>query len=98
VPTSYHDDEQSLVRALGTAADSAQEESERRPDGGKGAEPHVALKPTVGAGAQLAGLLRPDAPAALALGRSLLAEGRTVTLQAQIPELTAGREKALYMV
>lgn len=98
VPTSYHDDEQSLARALGTAADSAQEESERRPDGGKGAEPHVVLKPTVGAGAQLAGLLRPGDPAALALGRSILAEDRTVILQPEIPELTAGREKALYMV
>lgn len=56
------------------------------------------LKPTVGAGAQLAGLLRPGDPAALALGRSILAEDRTVILQPEIPELTAGREKALYMV
>ena len=96
VPTSYHDDEQPLARALDTAAESAAEGSERRPDAG--AEPHVVLKPTVGAGAQLAGLLRPDDPAALALGRSILAEGRTVMLQPEIPELTAGREKALYMV
>src|SRR5699024_3699869 len=96
VPTSYHDDEQLLARALDTAAESAAEGSERRPDAG--AEPHVVLKPTAGAGAQLAGLLRPDDPAALALGRSILAEGRTVMLQPEIPELTAGREKALYMV
>src|SRR5699024_11514264 len=37
-------------------------------------------------------------PISLALGRSILAEGRTVMLQPEIPELTAGREKALYMV
>src|SRR5699024_5019293 len=60
VPTSYHDDEQSLARALGAAAGPAAEGSELRPDGDEGAEPHVVLKPTVGAGAQLAGLLRPD--------------------------------------
>src|SRR5699024_4035329 len=76
VPTPYLDDAQPLARALDTAAESAAEGSERRPDAG--AEPHVVLKPTVGAGAQLAGLLRPDDPAALALGRSILAEGRTV--------------------
>ena len=98
VPTSYHDDEQSLARALGAAAGPAAEGSELRPDGDEGAEPHVVLKPTVGAGAQLAGLLRPDDPAALALGRSILTEDRAVMLQPEIPELTAGREKALYMV
>src|SRR5699024_11273642 len=35
---------------------------------------------------------------ALALGRSILAEGRTPRFRSEIPELTAGREKALYMV
>src|SRR5699024_7938655 len=81
-----------------TAAESAEGDADQGPGGEAEAEPHVVLKPTVGAGAQLAGLLRPDDPAALALGRSILAEDRTVMLQPEIPELTAGREKALYMV
>ena len=102
VPTSYHDDEQSLARALETAAEPVEGGLAGRSDGdpgaGPGAEPHVVLKPAVGAGARLAGLLRPDDPAALGLGRSILAEGRTVMLQPEIPELSAGHEKALYMV
>ena len=58
----------------------------------------MVLKPTVGAGAQLAGLLRPGDPAALALGREIFAEQRTVMLQPEVPELSAGHEKALYLV
>src|SRR5699024_11125309 len=88
--------EQTLARDTDTAAACGTEGSVLRPDAG--AESHVFRNPTVGAGAQLAGLLRPVDPAALALGRSILAEGRTVMLQPEIPELTAGREKALYMV
>ena len=102
VPTSYHDDEQSLACALETAAESAAGDlaggSDGDPGARSGAEPHVVLKPAVGAGARLAGLLRPGDPAALALGRSIFTEGRTVMLQPEIPELSAGHEKALYMV
>jgi len=82
VPTSYHEQEPSLVAAL-AAAD---------------ADSHIVLKPAVGAGARLTGLLRPDDPAALALGREILAEPGTVMLQPEVPELSAGREKALYLI
>ncbi|MGO3291001.1 ATP-grasp domain-containing protein, partial [Brachybacterium sp.] len=85
VPTTFHAEEASLIAAL-SAAHSG-------PGGG-----HVVLKPTVGAGAQLAGLLRPGDPAALALGREIFAEQRTVMLQPEVPELSAGHEKALYLV
>src|SRR5699024_12212638 len=59
VPTSWHDEEASLADALQEAA--------RRAAGSDAADPsatHVVLKPSVGAGARLAGLLRPDDPAA----------------------------------
>lgn len=85
IPTTFHAEEASLIAAL-SAAHSG-------PGGG-----HVVLKPTVGAGAQLAGLLRPGDPAALALGREIFAEQRTVMLQPEVPELSAGHEKALYLV
>ena len=93
VPTSWHDEEASLADALQGAA--------RRAAGSGAADPsatHVVLKPSVGAGARLAGLLRPDDPAAHALGRQILAERGTVMLQPEIPELSAGHEKALYLI
>ena len=93
VPTSWHDEEASLADALQEAA--------RRAAGSDAADPsatHVVLKPSVGAGARLAGLLRPDDPAAHALGRQILAERGTVMLQPEIPELSAGHEKALYLI
>lgn len=90
VPTTFHGEESSLAAALGAAA--------RATDGEAASECHVVLKPSVGAGAQLAGLLRPDDPAALALGRRILAEQRTVMLQPEVPELSAGKEKALYLI
>ena len=93
VPTSWHDEEASLADALQEAA--------RRAAGSGAADPsatHVVLKPSVGAGARLAGLLRPDDPAAHALGRQILAERGTVMLQPEIPELSAGHEKALYLI
>lgn len=88
VPTSVHDTEESLVAALAAAS---------RPRADTEAA-HVVLKPTVGAGARLTGLLRPDSAAALALGRDILTEGGTVMLQPEVPELSAGREKALYLI
>ena len=93
VPTSWHDEEASLADALQEAA--------RRAAGSDAADPsatHVVRKPAVGAGARLAGLLRPDDPAAHALGRQILAERGTVMLQPEIPELSAGHEKALYLI
>lgn len=82
VPTSYHEEGSSLVAALAAVDPAA----------------HVVLKPAVGAGARLTGLLRADDPAALALGRDILAEPGTVMLQPEVPELSAGREKALYLI
>ena len=55
IPTTLHEDESSLAAALSAASAGAH-------DG------HVVLKPTVGAGARLTGLLHPGDPAALALG------------------------------
>lgn len=88
VPTGYHRAEGSLVAALGEAAAHRED----------GAAPHVVLKPAVGAGSQRTGLFAADDPAALALGSSILAGGGTALLQREVPELSAGREKALYTI
>ena len=85
IPTTLHEDESSLAAALSAASAGAH-------DG------HVVLKPTVGAGARLTGLLHPGDPAALALGREILASRGTVMLQEEVPELSAGQEKALYLI
>lgn len=58
----------------------------------------VVLKPSLSAGAQDTELLRSGSPAAAALGRRILAAGRTVMVQPEIPELSEGREKALYFI
>ena len=80
VPTSYHSAEETLVAALAEVPAGA----------------HVVLKPGIGAGARHTGLFAREDPAALDLGRSILAEGGVVLLQPEVPELTAGYEKALY--
>lgn len=80
VPTSYHAEEASFIDALAASAVAA----------------HVVVKPAVGAGARHTGLFSPGDPAALAQGRAILAEGRVVMLQPEVPELSEGREKALY--
>lgn len=85
IPTTLHEDESSLAAALSAASAAS-------------GDVHVVLKPTVGAGARLTGLLRPDDPAALDLGREILATRGTVMLQEEVPELSAGREKALYLI
>ena len=58
----------------------------------------VVLKPSVSAGALNTELLRADSPQALSLGRRILGLGRTAMVQPEIPELSAGREKALYFI
>ncbi|PRZ15234.1 ASCH domain-containing protein [Nesterenkonia sandarakina] len=58
----------------------------------------VVIKPTISAGAFDTGLLRADSTAALALGERILARGLTVMIQPEIPELSEGREKALYFI
>lgn len=80
VPTSYHREEATLVAGLAA-----------HPAGS-----HVVVKPAVGVGARHTGLFSPEDPAALAQGRVILAEGGVVLLQPEVPELSEGREKALY--
>lgn len=58
----------------------------------------VVLKPSVSAGSRHTGLFAADDPAALELGLEILKGGRTVMLQPEVPELSAGREKALYAI
>ena len=82
VPTTYHDGEDSLLAALDAFPEGA----------------HVVLKPVVGAGSQQTGLFLREDPAAAALGREILAGGGVVMLQPEVPELSEGREKALYTI
>lgn len=58
----------------------------------------VVIKPSVSAGALDTELLQADSERALTLGRKILEEGRTVMVQPEIPELSEGREKALYFI
>lgn len=81
VPTTFHDQEDSLRTAL--AGHAGQQ---------------IVLKPSVSAGSRHTGLFGADDPAALELGRQILAGGRTVMLQPEVPELSAGQEKALYAI
>ncbi len=58
----------------------------------------VVVKPAVSAGARDTGLFPADDPAALALAERIVAAGAVVMVQPEVPELSAGREKALYLV
>ncbi len=58
----------------------------------------VVLKPTVSAGARDTGLFDADDPAALALAERVLRAGGVVMVQPEVPELSRGAEKALYLV
>lgn len=62
------------------------------------AEGWVVIKPSISAGSFDTGLLRADSAAALALGERILARGLTVMIQPEVPELSEGREKALYFI
>lgn len=59
---------------------------------------HVVLKPSVSAGSDRTGLFEASDPAAARLGREILAAGGTVMLQPEVPELSEGAEKALYLI
>lgn len=88
VPTTYHRDGTQMLAALqahltAAACDLAA---------------NVVVKPTVGASAHLTGLFHAADPAALRLAQAVLATGSTVMLQPEIPELSAGAEKALYLI
>lgn len=82
IPTSYHAEESSLRSAL-----------DAFPEGSG-----VVLKPAVGAGSQQTGLFAREDPGAPALAREILAGGGVVLLQPEVPELSEGREKALYTI
>lgn len=58
----------------------------------------VVVKPAVSAGARDTGLFGADDPAALALATRILDAGGVVMLQPEVPELSAGAEKAVYLV
>lgn len=58
----------------------------------------VVLKPAVSAGARDTGLFRADDPAALALAERIVGSGNVVMVQPEVPELSHGREKALYLI
>lgn len=61
-------------------------------------EAHVVVKPAVSAGARDTGLFRADDPAALALAGRIVAGGTVAMVQPEVPELSAGLEKAVYLV
>lgn len=88
VPTSYHRDPALLADALDAHAANAACDLPAR----------VVVKPTVGAGAHLTGLFQAGDPAALALAQAVLDGGASVMLQPEIPELTSGEEKAVYLI
>lgn len=58
----------------------------------------VVVKPAVSAGARDTGLFDAHDPAAQALAERITAGGGVAMIQPEIPELTAGAEKALYAV
>ncbi|MCT9820945.1 hypothetical protein N3K63_11695 [Microbacterium sp. W1N] len=56
----------------------------------------VVVKPAVSAAARDTGLFHADDPAAQALAERIIATGGVAMIQPEIPELSAGAEKALY--
>ncbi|MGP5056416.1 ATP-grasp domain-containing protein [Brachybacterium paraconglomeratum] len=80
IPTSYHRALDSVRDALAAPTQAA----------------HVVVKPAVGAGSQRTGLFAREDPAALALARQILDAGETAMVQPEVPELSEGREKAVY--
>lgn len=82
VPTRYVDDAAGLAGALAET----------------GATGRIVVKPTVSAGSSRTGLFRADDPAAADLAREILATGGTVMVQPEVPELSEGKEKALYVI
>lgn len=58
----------------------------------------VVVKPTVSAGSMDTGLFDAADPGALALGERILQRGGTVMLQPEVPELSAGAERSVYVI
>lgn len=82
VPTTYRTTVDEVARDLSAFPDGA----------------HVVLKPSVSAGARDTGLFRADDPGALELAARVVTGGGVVMVQPEVPELSAGREKALYLI
>lgn len=99
VPTTYHRDLASFTAAVQTlvtgAEDRAGSDEPRIVDP---EVPHIVVKPSVSAGSDQTGLFAADDPKASALAAAILARGKTVMLQPEVPELSHGREKALYLI
>jgi len=85
VPTGY----------AATAAEAASALTDRNADRDGD---RVVVKPAVSAGARDTGLFDAADPAALALAERIVAGGGVAMIQPEIPELTAGAEKALYAI
>jgi len=62
------------------------------------AHARVVVKPTVSAGARDTGLFDSSDPNALALAEAIIAGGGTAMIQPEVPELSRGWEKALYVI
>ncbi|PWD49723.1 hypothetical protein C8046_02385 [Serinibacter arcticus] len=58
----------------------------------------VVVKPSVSAGAHDTALVRADSPEAAELTGRIVGRGATVMVQPEVPELSHGAEKALYLV
>lgn len=58
----------------------------------------IVVKPAVSAGARDTGLFDASDPAAVALAERIVTEGGVAMIQPEVPELSAGGEKALYAV
>lgn len=91
VPTSYH-------RSPGSAAEALTRAAQEGVTGGADGPAHVVVKPTVGSRSRLAGLFRADDPAAQQLAEAIIADGAAAMIQPEVPELSEGLEKAVYMV
>lgn len=84
VPTRYCDSSGDVDAALAALAAS-----------GSG---RIVVKPSVSAGSSRTGLFDAGDPGARELASEILATGGTVMVQPEVPELSDGREKALYVV
>jgi glutathione synthase/RimK-type ligase-like ATP-grasp enzyme len=82
VPTGYHHTLPSVRAALAALA----------------AQGRVVVKPTVGAGSSQTGLFAASDPAAVDLAAQIIDSGASVMVQPEVPELSAGKEKALYLI
>lgn len=83
------------VRVVPTVYASTVEEAAH---GLSGREGRVVVKPTVSAGARDTGLIEATDAAALALAERIVDGGGVAMIQPEVPELSAGHEKALYAI